>query len=396
MNGLDIAIAVSLLAAFVGGYRTGLVARVAAWAGVILGLLLMGSNLRAVLRAIGRDDSTHNPAEIAALLVAGAFAGKLVGLVLGRWLQRRLPTHPLRSANRLAGGSLGLAGVVATLWLTLPLLAQVPGWPSETSRTSAIARVVHDSLPAPPDTLGSIRRLVSGGRFPQVITELRRSLNGGDPPTEAVLDLSTQSAVQRSTVSVSVIACGVSSDGSGFSVGGGEVVTNAHVVAGAGELSVVDEDGVSHPSRVIAFDARRDLALVHVDGYTAPAMVLADAKVGDEVTVFGHPNGGPLVVRSAGVAQRVVAVGRDIYDRGRTSRAVLVLAGKLRPGDSGAAVVSRAGEVVGVAFAIAPDRSSTAYAIRNEELAAFLTNAAADALGTPASPTISGRCLTSQ
>ena len=114
--------------------------------------------------------------------------------------------------------------------------------------------------------------------------------------------------------------------------------------------------------------------------------------------MFGHPNGGPLVVRSAGVAQRVVAVGRDIYDRGRTSRAVLVLAGKLRPGDSGAAVVSRAGEVVGVAFAIAPDRSSTAYAIRTEELAAFLADAvdAADSASAPASAAISGRCLTSQ
>ena len=107
MNGLDIAIAVSLLAAFVGGYRTGLVARVAAWAGVILGLLVTGSNLRAILRALGRDESTHNPAEIAALLIGGAFAGKLVGLVLGRWLQRRLPTHPLRSANRLASSCRG-------------------------------------------------------------------------------------------------------------------------------------------------------------------------------------------------------------------------------------------------------------------------------------------------
>ena len=96
------------------------------------------------------------------------------------------------------------------------------------------------------------------------------------------------------------------------------------------------------------------------------------------------------------MAQRVVAVGRDIYDRRRTSRAVLVLAGKLRPGDSGAAVVSRSGEVVGVAFAIAPDRSSTAYAIRTEELAAFLAADAADSGGAPASPAISGRCLTSQ
>lgn len=389
MNGLDIAIAVGLVAAFVGGYRTGLVARVAAWTGAILGLVLMATNLRSVLQAIGRESSTHNPAEIAVLLIAGALAGKLVGVVLGRWLHRRLPTRPLRSANRLAGGGLGLAGVVATLWLTLPLLAQVPGWPAESSRTSAIAQVVHDSLPAPPDTLGPIRRLIAGGRFPQVITELRRSLNGGDPPAEAVLDVATQAFVQQRTVSLSANACGVLSDGSGFSVGNGRIVTNAHVVAGAGEFSVVDENGVSRRGRVIAFDPRRDLALVEVDGYSAPALAISDAAVGDEVTVFGHPQGGPLVVRSAGVAQRVVAVGRDIYDRDRASRAVLVLAGKLRPGDSGAAVVNRAGDVVGVAFAIAPDRSSTAYAIRTEELSAFLAEATADDVAAS-----TGSCLT--
>ena len=396
MNGFDIAIGVSLLGAFVGGYRTGLVARIASWAGAILGLLVMGSNLRAVLRAIGRDESTHNPAEIAALLIAGAAAGKLVGVVLGRWLQRRLPTHPLRSVNRLAGGALGLAGVVAVLWLTLPLLAQVPGWPAESSRSSAIAQVVHDSLPAPPDTLGSIRRLVAGGRFPQVITELRRSMNGGAPPVEAVLDVQTQSDVRKATVIVSAIACGVSSDGSGFSVGNGSVITNAHVVAGAGELSVINEDGISRPGRVTFFDPRRDLALVQVDGYTEAALPISDAAVGDEVTVFGHPHGGPLVVRAAGVAQRVVAVGRDIYDRGRTSRAVLVLAGKLRPGDSGAAVVDRTGAVVGVAFAIAPDRASTAYALRTEELSGFLAEAASSSGGSGDAGASTRGCLTGQ
>ena len=221
-------------------------------------------------------------------------------------------------------------------------------------------------------------------------------MNGGAPPVEAVLDVQTQSDVRKLTVIVSAIACGVSSDGSGFSVGNGSVITNAHVVAGAGELSVINEDGVSRPGRVTFFDPRRDLALVQVDGYTEPALPLGDAAVGDEVTVFGHPHGGPLVVRAAGVAQRVVAVGRDIYDRGRTSRAVLVLAGKLRPGDSGAAVVDRAGAVVGVAFAIAPDRASTAYALRTEELSGFLAEAASSSRGSGDSGTTTRGCLTGQ
>jgi S1-C subfamily serine protease len=47
---------------------------------------------------------------------------------------------------------------------------------------------------------------------------------------------------------------------------------------------------------------------------------------------------------------------------------VFILAANLRPGDSGGALVDNAGKVVGVAFAIAPDRAGTAYALTGAEL----------------------------
>jgi S1-C subfamily serine protease len=51
---------------------------------------------------------------------------------------------------------------------------------------------------------------------------------------------------------------------------------------------------------------------------------------------------------------------------------VLILASDLAPGDSGAALVNPKGAVVGVAFAIAPDRPGTAYALDVVELQAAL------------------------
>ena len=45
-----------------------------------------------------------------------------------------------------------------------------------------------------------------------------------------------------------------------------------------------------------------------------------------------------------------------------------VLAADLAPGDSGAALVDTQGQVVGVAFAIAPDRGGVAYALSIDEL----------------------------
>ena len=78
-------------------------------------------------------------------------------------------------------------------------------------------------------------------------------------------------------------------------------------------------------------------------------------------------------------------IGRDIYNRGRTTRQVLYLASSLRPGDSGGAVIDGDGRVIGVAFAIAPDRPGTAYALDDSELRA--------ALAAPRSPNAGGPCI---
>jgi len=72
------------------------------------------------------------------------------------------------------------------------------------------------------------------------------------------------------------------------------------------------------------------------------------------------------------VREEVAALGRDLYDAHATRRQVYILAAELAPGDSGGAFVDRVGRVVGVAFAIAPDRPGTAYALTVAELDAVL------------------------
>jgi S1-C subfamily serine protease len=89
--------------------------------------------------------------------------------------------------------------------------------------------------------------------------------------------------------------------------------------------------------------------------------------------VFGHPGGGPLRIAPFQVGEEVQASGRDIYDRNRTERDVLILSASLAPGDSGAALIDGAGTVVGVAFAIAPDKPGVAYALSMDELNEVLT-----------------------
>lgn len=373
VNGLDVALVVCAIAAFVGGYRRGLVSRVCTWVGAVLGVLLVGDNIDSLLSVVGDPPKERRILFIVGLLIGGWFLGRMVGWFLGDWIQGRLPSRPLRTANRWAGGAVGVLGVGAIVWLALPLFGQLPGWPAATTRSSAISRTIDEVLPQPPSALGSVRRLVEGGRFPQVLEGLQRSIDGGDPPSTAALDAETVARVSRSVVKVSSVACGVLSDGTGVIVPGGNVLTNAHVVAGAVGTTVVSADGQTFEGRVVRFDAANDLALIRVSAAgLGDALEFADPDLGEELAVFGHPGGGPQRIAPVGLRERLRAAGKDIYDAKSTERPVMVLSGRLEPGDSGAPVVNRSGQMVGLAFAVAPDRRTTAYAVPVETVQRFL------------------------
>jgi S1-C subfamily serine protease len=65
---------------------------------------------------------------------------------------------------------------------------------------------------------------------------------------------------------------------------------------------------------------------------------------------------------------------------------VFILAARLNPGDSGAPLVNREGEVVGVAFAIDPARKGRAYAVTDDEVNPVLRT-------VQDSPVATGHCL---
>jgi S1-C subfamily serine protease len=172
--------------------------------------------------------------------------------------------------------------------------------------------------------------------------------------------------------------------------GDGVVVTNAHVVAGDETVRVVRPNGREAEARVVVFDKNRDLAILAVPGLGLPALPRGSADEGARGAVFGHPGGQDQVrVAPAQVSSQVRARGLDLYGREETERDVFILASNLAPGDSGAAFVDTAGSVVGVAFAIAPDREGTAYALTRAELDSVLQVYNAD----PAARADTGPCL---
>lgn len=370
---LDVFIVLTAALAAIGGYRIGFVARSLSWVGLLVGLSAAVIGLPYLLRSVDHLTSLSRLAVVSSLMLAGALLGQMVGLIAGSKLSSVVPQGLARSGDRVAGAFAGGFGVLVMVWLMLPTAAEVPGWSSQQVRSSRIAQAVYDDAPPAPDAMKTLRRLVGDENFPSVFEGLAPAPDAGPPPPEVSLDPSAVTRVRAASVKVEGLACNRSQDGSGFVVARGLVVTNAHVVAGETSTRVVTSGGVELDAEVVLFDAARDLALLRVPRLTADPLPIGDAAIGEIGAVFGHPNGqDALAIHPAAIRRQITAVGRDLYDVASTRRDVLILAAELQPGDSGGALVNSQGEVIGVAFAIAPDKSDTAYALNTSELHAVL------------------------
>lgn len=369
-----------------GGYRLGLVARVTSWMGMAAGTVVGALLLPPVLRAVeGASDGQLLFITIG-MLLGTAFIGQALGLWVGTRLHVALPGASVRSADRAAGAMAGAAGVLIGLWLILPLMADVPGWFATQAHNSTVARWVDERFPPAPDAMATLRSLVGGDQFPRVFDALQPAPDLGPPPSVTGIPQAVVDAVVPSTVKVEGVACRRIQEGSGFVIGNGLVVTNAHVVAGETETVIQRSDGSEVRASVVAFDPRRDLAVLSAPDLNRQPLSLLDVAEGATGAVFGHPGGGALRAAPFEVGRALTATGTDIYDRERTERKVLILASNLAPGDSGAALIDPQGRVVGVAFAIAPDKPGVAYALDIEELQPVLA-------GDLSHPVDTGPCL---
>jgi S1-C subfamily serine protease len=388
---LDLVIVLVAVIAAVGGFRLGFIGRVTSWLGLALGLYLA---IR-LLPTIVVDFATASPGLLVTLaaivLIGGAMAGQGIGLLIGSRINRVLPFGgPWRHVDQAVGAVVGVFGILAVLWLLIPSVAAVPGWPARAATGSGIARWISRDFPTPPDPVQVLRRLI-GSNAPEVFAELQPGQATGPPPSASPLNATVTTRVVASTVKVEGEACNRIYEGSGFAVAPDLIVTNAHVVAGEGRgnTEVLLPSGRRLPATVVLFDSNIDLALLEVPSLGENPLTVETANVGTLGAVFGHPGGqDPIAITPARVVLEEEAVGRDLYGVHTSKRDVLVLAAALAHGDSGGPLVDQAGNVIGVAFAISADQSGTSYALSSGEL-----NAALIETRTPGGAA-TGSCLT--
>jgi hypothetical protein len=146
MNALDIGVMLAGGAAAVGGWRQGIVVRVVTGCGAVGGVLLAAANVDWIAHRLPGVKSAPRLAAVLASLVVGWVVGRIVGGIVGRWFRNRIPTKTLQRVDRLFGAGAGVIGVGVTLWLAAPVLKLLPGWPSETTKSSVAVRQLTDAV----------------------------------------------------------------------------------------------------------------------------------------------------------------------------------------------------------------------------------------------------------
>jgi serine protease Do len=134
--------------------------------------------------------------------------------------------------------------------------------------------------------------------------------------------------------------------GSGFIVStDGYILTNAHVVDGADEVTVKLSDKRELKAKVVGADAMTDIAVVKIDAKGLPVVKIGDpakTKVGEWVAAIGAPFGMEHSVTSGIVS----AKSRNLPNERLVPFIQTDVA--VNPGNSGGPLFNMAGEVIGV------------------------------------------------
>jgi len=376
---------VLVILAAIRGYWIGFGRTVLPTLGLLTGLL---GAAWAIPHVVSRFANLNDKVFISlALAIFLASIGFMIGELIGQRLNTLSFKFHLEKLNAVLGALFESVVMLVAVWLLASLLANVQAYDiGRQLQSSYIVRQLNSILPAPPDVLSRIEKLVSPNGFPNVFIgnqPERALIQSGQKLSEAQI-----AAAEQSVVQIAGFGCGGLVEGSGFVIGGNAVVTNAHVVAGVSRPLVLDS-GERFATRLIYFDPRQDLAILHVEGLDAPALAFERTVLPESTAtaVLGYPEGGPLTAGDAVILGQTRALGQDIYGRSAVTRSIYEVAAVVEPGNSGGPLITADGHVAGIIFAKSVLQDNVGYALTAGSVADRIEQAVQKNQTVPA-----GRC----
>jgi Do/DeqQ family serine protease len=157
----------------------------------------------------------------------------------------------------------------------------------------------------------------------------------------------------------------LSSLGSGVIIDGrrGFILTNEHVIAKTGTITVVLNDGREFKADIVGADPESDLAVLKISSEAAlPSIEMGDSNdimIGETVIAIGNPFGFSNTVTTGVVS----AVNRSIRVDERVYNDFIQTDASINPGNSGGPLLNINGELIGINTAIYAKAEGIGFAI---------------------------------
>ena len=366
---IDIVIVAAVLIGLANGYRRGFWLSAAQYAGLVIGVLLGATAATPVLNYLEIHNTVARPLGAVLVLVIGGSLGSSLGFAAGEPIRRKiLRTGVHTSTDSIGGAVLSAVAVITMCWFLGLSFSRGPSQEvAQQIQRSVVLHTLDNLAPRPPVFLASIQGILSGVSFPPVFAGLEPAI-GAPLPLPASVDTPGVNRAAQAVVKISSLGCGGLVTGSGFPVGSGYILTNAHVVSGTSRHTILTPAGAELPGTVVFFDPERDVAVLYVPDYRSAPLIFGPAQRGTKGAVIGYPGGGPEQVSPAVVDGRIDAEGRDIYNANLVTRQIFVIQARVRPGNSGGPLVDLEGRVLGLVFATSAGDPNQAYALTDDEI----------------------------
>jgi len=244
----------------------------------------------------------------------------------------------------------------ATLAIVTALAAALPSLSrAEVTPTPVPVQAPETAVRGLPDFTGLVETV--GPAVVNIRTNIKPKSNGGDQSLQAQMQQLIEEYIRRHGGRGGRNAPPGGNDapddddqpeqgyiGSGFLLSpDGYVMTNAHVVEGADEVTVTLTDKREFKAKIIGSDQRTDVALLKIEAASLPFVRVGDVnrmKVGEWVIAIGSPFGLESTVTAGIISAKQRETG-DYLQLLQTDVAI-------NPGNSGGPLINMRGEVVGI------------------------------------------------